>query len=122
MSQRSKQVGEELRKIISKIFLEDLADPKIGFVTITRVEATEDLRYAKVFYSVLGDENQKKLTLEAILEHANYIKRLAVERINMKFAMDFRFELDPSIEASFKLGEIFKKIHQNEKPEAKPEK
>ena len=122
MSQRSNQVGEELRKIISKIFLEDLTDPKIGFVTITRVEATQDLRYAKVFYSVLGDEAQKKLTQEAIQDHANYIKRLAVERINMKFAMDFRFELDPSIEASFKLGEIFKKIHQNEKPGAEPEK
>ena len=118
MSQRSNQVGEELRKIISKIFLEDLADPKIGFVTITRVEATEDLKHAKVFYSVLGDEKQKKLTAEAIADHARYIKRLAVERINMKFAMDFRFELDQSIEASFKLGEIFKKIHEKEKPAA----
>ncbi len=116
MSQRSSQVGEELRKIVSKIFLEDLSDKRIGFVTITRVEVTEDLRFAKVLYSVLGDDAQKKTTAEAIGDNAGYIRRLAVERINMKFAMDFRFELDPSIEESFKLGEIFKKIHQ-EKPE-----
>ena len=115
MSQRSNQVGEELRKIISTIFLEDLADQRMGFVTITRVEVTEDLRYAKVLYSVLGDEKQKKQTADSIAEQAAYIRRLAVERINMKFAMDLKFELDPSIEESFRLSEIFKKIHK-EKP------
>ena len=114
MSQRSNQVAEELRKIISKIFLEDLTDPRLGFVTITRVEVGPDLRFAKVFYSVLGEDAQKKTTMEAIADHAGYIKKLAVERINLKFAMDFRFELDPSIEESFRLGEIFKKLHKDE--------
>ena len=114
MSQRSNQVGEELRKIVSRIFLEDLSDTRLGFVTITRVEVTEDLRFARVLYSVLGDEAQKRSTADAIAEHASYIRRLAVERINMKFAMDFRFELDPSIEESFRLGEIFKKIKKDE--------
>ncbi len=108
-----------MRKIISTLFVEDLTDPRLGFVTITRVEITPDLRYAKVFYSVLGDEKQKKSTAEAIIEHLGFIKRTAVERINMKFAMDFRFELDPSIEESFRLSEILRKIHENEKPEAK---
>ena len=117
MSQRQNQVAEELRKIISKIFLEDLTDPKLGFVTITRTEVAADLRYAKVFYSVLGDEAQKKSTTEAIKDHLTYIRRLTVERINMKFAMELHFELDPSIEESFRLGEIFKKIHKDEKPE-----
>ena len=116
MSQRSIQVAEELRKIISTLFLEDLTDPRLGFVTITRCEITPDLRFAKVFYSVLGDETQKKYTSEAIVEHAVRIRRMAVERINMKFAMDLRFELDPSIEESFRLSEILKKIHKDEKP------
>lgn len=122
MSQRSNQVGEELRKIISKIFLEELTDPRIGFVTITRVEVAEDLRFAKVFYSVLGEETQKKLTAEAIADQLGYIRKLAVVRINMKFAMDFRFEPDPSIEESFRLGEILKKIHGDKKPEQGAEK
>ena len=118
MSQRQNQVAEELRKIISKIFLEDLTDPRLGFVTITRTEVAADLRFAKVYYSVLGDEEQKKATMEAIADHAGYIRRLTVERINMKFAMELRFELDPSIEESFRLGEILKKIHKDE--EGKP--
>ncbi len=114
MSQRSNQVGEELRKIVSRIFLEDLSDPRLGFVTITHCEVTEDLRFARVLYSVLGDEKQKTATAEAIGDHFKQIRQLAVERINMKFAMDMKFELDPSIEESFRLGEIFKKLKKDE--------
>src|SRR4051812_15203018 len=116
MSQRSEQVGEELRKIVSKIFIEDMIDPRLGFVTITRAEVTPDLRFARIFYSVLGDEKQKESTAEAIAENMKDIRRTVVERINMKFAMDLRFELDPSIEESFKLDKIFKKLKDEEKP------
>ncbi|MBI2095725.1 MAG: ribosome-binding factor A [Candidatus Omnitrophica bacterium] len=58
MSQRSDQVAEELRKIISLIFLEELHDPRMGFVTVTRIELTDDLRFARVFYSVLGESKE----------------------------------------------------------------
>ena len=110
MKQRAQRVSEELRKIISRILIEDLSDPRLGFVTITRIEVTDDLRYAKVFYSVLGDEEQKKSTAEALAEELGHIRRMAVERINMKFAMEMKFEVDPSIDQSFKIDSILKKI------------
>jgi len=115
MSQRSNQVAEELRKIVSMILLEDLNDPRMGFVTITRIELTDDLRFARIFYSVLGDEAAKKDTEEALEENMGFIRHLAVERINMKYAMEMKFELDKSIEHSFKIDDILKKI--KEKPE-----
>ena len=114
MSQRSSQVAEELRKIISMALLDDVSDPRMGFVTITRIELTDDLRFARVFYSVLGSEEQKESTREALKENFIFIRRLAVERINMKFAMEIRFEEDPSIEASFKIDKILKKIKDKE--------
>jgi ribosome-binding factor A len=114
MSQRSNQVAEELRKIISMILLEDVNDPRMGFITITRIELTDDLRYAKVHYSVLGSEEQKAATEEALAENLPFIKRLAIERINMKYAMEIRFELDRSIEHSFKIDEILKKIKKKD--------
>ncbi len=114
MSQRSEQVAEELRKIISMILLHDLNDPRMGFVTVTRIELTNDLRYAKVFYSVLGDEQKTAETREALEENMRAIKRLAVERINMKYAMELKFEIDRSIENSFRIDEILKKIKKNE--------
>ena len=114
MSQRSDQVAEELRKIISLIFLEELHDPRIGFITVTRIELTDDLRFAKVFYSVLGEEDQKASTQEALDENRVWIRRVVVERINMKYAMEIRFELDKSIEHSFKIDNILKKIKKED--------
>ena len=110
MKQRASRVAEELRKIISQILLEELTDPRVGFMTITHIDVTDDLRYARVFYSVLGDEAQKEATAEALEEQLKYIRRLAVQRINMKFAMEIRFEVDKSIDQSFRIDSILKKI------------
>lgn len=114
MKQRASQVAEELRKIISMILLENITDPDIGFVTITRIEMTDDLRFARVFYSVLGDAQQKKKTAQAIADNKSYIKRLAIQRINMRYAMDMRFELDESLEHGQKIDEILKKIKKKD--------
>ncbi len=115
MSQRSNQVAEELRKIVSMILLEDVNDPRMGFITITRIELTADLRFARIFYSVLGDEKQKLSTKEALDENMRFIKKLTVQRINMKYAMTIKFELDKSIEHSFHIDDILKKIKKEEK-------
>jgi ribosome-binding factor A len=122
MSQRSAQVAEELRKIISMILIDDIDDSRMGFITITRIELTDDLRYAKVFYSVLGSEEQIASTEEALAENLGYIKKLAVQRINMKYAMTLKFELDKSIAHSFKIDSILNKIKKTEPgPEPKGE-
>ncbi|MBI3253090.1 MAG: 30S ribosome-binding factor RbfA [Candidatus Omnitrophica bacterium] len=110
MSQRSDQVAEELRKIVSRVLLEDLHDPRIGFVTITRIEITGDLRHAKVFYSILGDANARDSTLEALEENRGLIKKLTIERLNMKYAPEIKFEEDKSIEHVFKIDEILRSI------------
>ena len=115
MSQRSNQVAEELRKIISMILLEDLHDPRIGFVTITRIELTDDLRFAKVFYSIFGSEQQKKGTEEALAQNLKAIKHLAIQKINMRYATEMRFELDRSLDYGFKIDEILKKIKDEPK-------
>ena len=115
MSQRANQVAEELRKIVSQIFLSELIDSRLGFVTITHVTVTDDLRLARVYYSVLGNDEQKTSTREAIEEHARHIRKLAVEKINMRYAMEFIFEYDKSIEEGFRIEEILKKLDQEKK-------
>lgn len=120
MSQRADKVGEELRKIISRMLIEDLNDPGLGFVTITRIELTDDLRFAKVFYSVLGSPEQKKSTQEALQRHLPLIRRMVVERINMKYAMTIKFEADASIDHSFEIDSILKKIKEQEGREDRP--
>lgn len=63
-AKRSSRVGDQIRREISEIILLVLKDPQLGFITITDVELTEDLRYAKVFYSVLGDEKRKRKAIK----------------------------------------------------------
>jgi len=114
VGQRASRVAEELRKIVTKILLEDLSDPRLGFVTVTRIDVTDDLRMGRIYYSVLGTDEQKKSTEETLAEEQGYIRRLVAERLNMKFAMEIRLELDPSIDHSFKIDAILKKIKKEE--------
>ena len=115
MGQRASRVAEELRKVIAEILLEELSgDPRLGFLTVTKIEVADDLRFGKIFYSVLGTEEQKQSTAEALTDELSFIRRLVAERLNMKFAMDIRFELDPSIEHSFHIDSILKKIKKKE--------
>ena len=117
MKQRASRVAEELRKIVSQILLEEVTDPRMGFITVTHIEVTDDLRHARVFYSVLGDKAQKEATAEALEEQMKYIRRLAVEAINMKFAMEIKFEQDQSIDHSFRIDTILKQIKKPEPEE-----
>jgi ribosome-binding factor A len=119
MGQRANRVAEELRKVVTQILLEDLSDPRLGFLTVTKVQVTDDLRQGKVYYSVLGSQEQKNATSEALEEELGFIRRLVAERLNMKFAIEVRFELDPSIEHSFKIDQILKKIKDVEKDSGK---
>jgi ribosome-binding factor A len=119
MSQRSNQVAEELRKIISLILLEDLNDPQIGFVTITRIDLTEDLRFARIYYSVLGSDDQKKLTEQVLVDNMGFIKKLAIERINMKYAIELRFEPDRSLEHGLNIDQILDQIKKQREEKGK---
>ena len=115
MGQRASRVAEELRKIITQILLEELGgDPRLGFLTVTKVQVTDDLRLGKVYYSVLGSDEQKQATAEALEEELGFIRRLVAQRLNMKFAIEVRFEPDRSIEHSFRIDSILKKLKKPE--------
>jgi ribosome-binding factor A len=122
MSQRAEQVAEELRKVISRILLHELGDPDLGFITVTRIQVTDDLRFARVYYSALGDAKRKEEAREVLARHLPRIRHLAVERINLKFAMSIRFEEDDSIDHSFRIDSILRRIHGEPGPEAPPSK
>ncbi len=114
MKQRASRVAEELRRIVARILIEDVTDPRLGFLTITRIDVTDDLRFARIYYSVLGSDEQKESTAEALKEHLVYIRRLVAGELNMKFALELRFEVDKSIEHSFKIDNILKKINKKD--------
>lgn len=109
---RQQRVEEAIKKEVSLIIHDELKDPRIGFVTITRVELSKDLKNAKIFYSVLGKEAECKKTKLALDSALGYIRSLVAQRINMRFATELMFQEDHSIEYSVKIQEVLNKIKE----------
>ena len=113
---RKERVEEAIRKEVSTIIHDELKDPRIGFVTVTRVELSKDLRNARIFYSVLGQEESHKKTRLALDSALGYIRSLVAQRINMRFATELIFQEDRSTEYSIKIEEALNKIKEANEP------
>lgn len=110
---RQDKVAEALKKEISIIIHDELKDPRLGFVTITKAEVTQDLRQAKIFFSVLGKEEDYKKTKEALDSASGFIRRLIAQRIRLRFTPEIVFKEDRSHEYSIKIQEILDQIRQS---------
>ncbi len=98
---RTARISSEVKKEISKIIMDDLNDPRLSteaMVSVTDVEVTNDLSYADVYISVLGDNKNKEDVMEALNQAKGYIKILVGERMRLRTMPEFRFKFDNSIE------------------------
>ncbi|MBM3246698.1 MAG: 30S ribosome-binding factor RbfA, partial [Candidatus Omnitrophica bacterium] len=82
---RCEKVAEAIKKEVSLIIHDELKDPRLGFITITRVEVTADLRQAKIFFSVLGKDEDYKKSKDALDSALGFIRRLIGQRISLRF-------------------------------------
>ena len=113
---RYDRVAQALKKEISNIIHDELQDPRLGFVTITGVELTQDLRYAKVFFSVLGKEEEYKKTKEALDSALGFIRRLIAQRIKLRLVPEISFKEDRSAEYSIRIQEALDEIKELNEP------
>lgn len=110
---RQEKVAEAIKKEISNIIHDELKDPRLGFTTITRVEITADLRYAKIFFSVLGEDQDYKRTQEALDSALGFIRKLIAQRIKLRFAPQILFKEDRSCEYSLKIQQILDEVKKS---------
>jgi ribosome-binding factor A len=118
---RYEKVCEALRQEVSSIIHDELKDPRLGFVTITRVELTPDLRYAKIFFSVLGEDEAYKRTKEALDSALGFIRRLIAQRIKLRFVPEIAFKEDRSCEYSIKIQQVLDEIKELNAPMPSPD-
>ncbi len=104
------RLQDRIKKDVSDILLADIRDPRIGFVTITRVSLTPDMRYAKVMFSLLGEETSVSRTLEGLASATGTIRTLLGKRLGIKRVPELRFVHDRGIEHSLKMQEILDDI------------
>ena len=88
---RLSRINDEIMKELSQIIRAELKDPRIGAMTsVIRVETTQDLKYAKVFVSVLGNEKDKENVMKGLQNAGGFIRRLIAQRINLRYTPEFR--------------------------------
>lgn len=109
MRYRRLKVQDLLRDEISLIFLNDIKDPELGFITVLRVEMTDDLRYARIIYSIYGNDEQREKTLRALKRSKGYIKFLLGKRIRIKYMPEIEFVMDDSLEKLEKIEKLLGK-------------
>ena len=112
MSRRTDRVAALIRIELGELILQKLKDPRIGFVTITRVDVTLDLKLAKVYYSVMGQEKEKADAGRA-LEHARgFLQHEIAEALKLRFTPKLSFYLDESLEESLRIQKILQDLKQ----------
>lgn len=95
---RMESVGRELQEEIAEILRTEIDDPLIGFVTITGVDMSPDLKHARVYFSVLGTEQEKMDSVRGVRRAAKYIRALIAQRLELRYVPTLRFELDDTPE------------------------
>ncbi len=113
---RADRVGDAIRREISEMLIRGIKDPRVAPVTITRVHISDDLRVARVYFSVMGSETDRKESIEGLNSAKGYIKREMGRRIHLRYVPDLVFEYDPSAEYADHINRLIKDLQHEEDP------
>lgn len=111
---RKDRVADLLKREVAQIVQSDLKDPGLGFVTITGAKLSADLKQARIFYSVLGDQDSKEKTASALNRACGFIQNEIGKRLKLKYTPEVLFQFDGSVEYGAHIEELIEKIHRTE--------
>ena len=111
---RTKRLAHQLQQEIAAIIQRELKDPRLGFVTVTRVELSGDLSYATVWFSCLGGDQERRRSQEALEHSAGFMHGLIKKRFRLKVIPEVRFRYDASIEGSIEMSGILDRLRSRE--------
>ena len=120
---RAQRVGELILHELANVITNELKDPRVGFVTVTEVRVTGDLRSARVFVSILGPPEQRAASIDGLRAAAGYLKHILSERLELRWVPDLAFEADESLDRAQRLESIMQAIAKGdtETPAETPE-
>lgn len=111
---RVRRVEELVREIISEKLIRDLDIPNIGRLSLTRVEMTPDLRFAKVYFSMFGTDEEKEQLFANVKSHKKEIRWLLGGELDLKFVPELHFLIDESMEKAARINKLIREIHQDD--------
>jgi len=107
---RSDRLGELIRAEISDLIARQIKDPRIGFVTFTRVDMSDDLRHAKVLVSIIGSPPEKARTLQGLSSATGYIRRHLGRALRLRYTPELTFLHDESLEHGAKIAQLLRQL------------
>jgi len=109
---RSEKVADLIQKEISQMLVKSIKDPRIGFITITKVTVSEDCRFAKIYFSIAGNSAERESSQKGLESAKGYIRKELGRRIRLRYTPEIMFQFDPSIEYAIHMGELIQSIHR----------
>lgn len=111
---RVQRVAEQMKKEIAEVIRTEVKDPRIGFATVTHVDLANDLQFAKVYVSVLGDKQVREQTMEALHKAVGFIRGEISRRLRMRVAPELTLKLDESGEYSAHIEGMLRQLRQSD--------
>ena len=109
---RIEKLQELIKQEVGKMLIYDIKDPRIGFVTVTEVEMTGDLREAKIYVSIMGNDEQIKNSMEGLQSALGFVRREIGKRIRLRFTPEISFAPDKSLDYSEHIQKLLLKIER----------
>lgn len=103
---RSRRISEQVQRELSEIIRLELKDPRVGMITITDVEVTQDNAYARVYFTLLGDASELPETTSALQHAAGFLRRQLAQRLKLRTVPQLQFEYDASVERGMRLSQL----------------
>ena len=109
------RINDEIKKELSEIIRSELKDPRIATMTsVLKVDTTNDLKYCKVYISVLGDEKQKEDVITGLKNASGFIRKQDATRINLRSTPQFKLEIDDSLEYTISISKLIDEVNKGE--------
>lgn len=116
MTRRTERVGNVIQRELSQFILRDLNDPRLGFLTLSRIDVTPDLGQAAVFVSVMGSEEEKESTIQTLAEFAPRMRSHLAKRLHTRTVPRLTFKLDRNLDHGFRIDALLRDIEQGKPP------
>ncbi len=114
---RMRRVDEAMRAVLSDAIAKDLQDPRVGFVTVTGVKTSPDLRHARVYVSVLGGEDERAASLDALQAAHGFLQGRVAHSLRLKHTPALTFDYDESVDRGMRISELLADALPSEGPE-----
>lgn len=115
---RSDRVADQIQRELANLIQFEIKDPRVGMVTITAVEVSKEFEYAKIYYTVLGDEQVRKATAAGLERAAGFLRRELAHRLKLRSTPSLQFLYDKSIDQAAKMSELISTAIDSDKAHA----